>query len=379
MLFQCDQLVCRYLLVFGNINDDSELSLFMEGEFAQMLIQNQTPLATGFGMFTDKVGQEFVSFIVKGTFCLPKPGVTARLAEEQKEVIFANDYFGEPGSSSIRYPAEVVPRKLATDVVFIGHAYAPEERMVQELLASISVGPLRKQILVVGERVWIQGPFGLSASPTKPFQRMPIVYERAYGGFDSTNVDEMRWDLRNPVGTGFCTKEKQAEGMHLPNIEYPSKRIKSWRDRPAVVGCGAVDSHWQPRVGFAGTYDEHWRQNQHPLPAIDFDDRFFNVGAAGLVASGFFVGGERVSLVNLSVERNIDFYLPRVFLELVIHFDDEEKRVRPDLWMIEFEPDSGVFYLIWGHTFTVGKQPSKWTEAEVLLDASEIMIPEVNL
>jgi hypothetical protein len=328
---------------------------------------NETPFTTGFGIFTDKLGEENVSVVVKGTFSIPTREQTSKLADEQQNVTYANDYFGEPGFSSIRHPVEVVPNKRATDVVFIGHAYAPKGRKVRELMTSITVGPLSKEILVIGDRHWKEGTFGLSATTSVPFQCMPIIYERAYGGPIKKNAEEDLWDRRNPVGKGYCVKKKNAEGLNLPNLEHPVKRIKSWNDNPPVMGYGAIDAHWLPRVNFAGTYDDQWMNNQMPLPAMDFDERFYNVGAAGLVAQGFLIGGERVSLINLSEKPHIDFYIPQVRIELIIHYDDQDLSVRPDLWMIEIEPDICKIFLIWGYSFAVGKQPSKWTSAEVKL------------
>ena len=43
--------------------------------------------------------------------------------------------------------------------------------------------------------------------------------------------------------------------------------------RPA--GFGPIPPHWQPRLRYAGTYDEAWQRDRYPLYPTDLDDRFF--------------------------------------------------------------------------------------------------------
>jgi hypothetical protein len=47
------------------------------------------------------------------------------------------------------------------------------------------------------------------------------------------------------------------------------------KHRPSPAGFGPIACHWQPRVGFAGTYGDAWVANRLPLLPDDFDDRFF--------------------------------------------------------------------------------------------------------
>jgi hypothetical protein len=77
------------------------------------------------------------------------------------------------------------------------------------------------------------------------------------------------------------------------------------------VGFGFTSPHWQPRARYAGTYDEAWNKTRKPLLPRDFDRRFFNAAAPGLVASSHLKGGEPVIIANASPKGRLAFSLPR--------------------------------------------------------------------
>ncbi|WP_437275332.1 DUF2169 domain-containing protein [Sorangium sp. So ce375] len=115
-----------------------------------------------------------------------------------------------------------VPYRQYVDVTALGHAAAPGGRPVAEMSARFALvqrgGPgLDKTVRVVGRR---KEP---GAEP-EPFVRMPIVYERAFGG---VGVPE------NPLG---CS-ERDGE---LPNVLDPSDP-----QRPA--GFGPIAAAWPAR------------------------------------------------------------------------------------------------------------------------------------
>jgi hypothetical protein len=76
---------------------------------------------------------------------------------------------------------------------------------------------------------------------------MPLTIQNAYGG-------KVHWDgleipfPENPEGKGFCFEEKDAVDLPLPNLEDPSRMIKTWEDRPAPVGVGLCPPFFGPRM-----------------------------------------------------------------------------------------------------------------------------------
>lgn len=146
-------------------------------------IVNDTPCPAQLGLFTDHEGHQIASVVLKATLMLPgDDGGVCRLAREQLEVRTEPSYEGGVGKSSIRYPADLVPGKPGTDVVFVGHAHTPGHRRQTELIARLKVGALQRSIAVVGDRSWVTSLLGSAISAPQPFTTMPIVYERAFGG-----------------------------------------------------------------------------------------------------------------------------------------------------------------------------------------------------
>jgi hypothetical protein len=334
-------------------------------------ILNRTRLRAALALQFDAWGRELVTVAAKGTFTIPTPGDQVRVAEEQLEPLAADKHHGEPGASSVKYPADLVPGKGGTDVLLVGTAKPPGSRPVQRLEVSVRVGPLARSAIVTGDRHWERQPFGpgFQVSQPVPFHEMPLAYERAFGGRDpAAPSDDAGWDKRNPVGTGFRIRRDAVEGTPLPNIEDRAHLIGSWDDKPPVAGFGPIDGLWEPRRAFAGTYDAEWQASQAPLLPRDFDVRYFNVAPWGLAANGFLRGSEIVELTNVGGEERTVFELPIANVALSMRVGNAVSRRWADLWTILFEPTQRRVSLTWGGTFMIGKQPQKAYSVEVVAD-----------
>ncbi len=64
---------------------------------------------------------------------------------------------------------------------------------------------------------------------------------------------------------GSKRTSSDAIGKPVPNIEDPRQLLSQISDRPRPIGVGPVARHWQPRVSYAGTYDDAWRRQRAPL------------------------------------------------------------------------------------------------------------------
>ncbi|SFU99429.1 DUF2169 family type VI secretion system accessory protein [Pseudoduganella namucuonensis] len=308
-------------------------------------VDNETPFAAERGWARDRDGAEVWLVAVKATFDIHADGSTS-VAAEQPPVLRAPEYLGEPGASSIRYEADLVPAKRRTDIVVLGHAWAPEGRPVTALDVGFRVGGVSKRLRVFGDRAW--GALGPGAPAS--FTKMPLVYERAFGGVDRLSPDPGRdWDWRNPVGRGYAVRKDHLDGTALPNVEAPDHLIGSWSDRPPPAGFGPLASHWQPRAAHAGTCDERWLRERYPLPPEDFDERFFQYAPLDQQAPGFLTGGEAAALVNLSPGGSLRFRLPRLRLGFETRFYDgsHEFHRQRQLHGVILEPDFPRVSLVW--------------------------------
>lgn len=310
-------------------------------------VDNRTPFAAERGWVRDRNGAEVWLVAVKCTFDIMPDG-SAQVAADQPPVLRMPEHFGEPGKSSIKYENDLVLTKKTTDIIVVGHAYAPNGRPVTQLDVGFSVGPVTKSLLVTGDREW-----GISGrSGPLPFVKMPLTYERSFGGADKRSPHPDRdWEWRNPVGTAFAVSRDNATGVAIPNVEYPNEPMKAWNDRPRPAGFGAVASHWQPRVSFAGTYDDDWMKSRQPLLPADFDDRFFQCAPEDQQSPSFLRGGEPVALRHLTPPGELRFYLPKVFLGFDTRFYDGSRELHKErrLHTVILEPDFPRVSLVW-HT-----------------------------
>jgi hypothetical protein len=312
------------------------------------MLSNRTPFAAERNWSLDKNAGKSWVVGVKGTFDI-LPNGTTRLAEKQEKVLYVEEYYGEPGKSSLRYDGDLGGPKRSTDVILNGHAYSPMGRMATEVVVSLTVHDITKQLRVFGNRRWKSGVLGLSMTPPDWFERMPLTYERAFGGFDtvSENRQDHRLEPRNPVGSGFAIRPEHLVDQPLPNVEYPNETISSWKDRPRPAGFGVVASYWSPRLQYAGTYDEKWKKERFPLPPNDLDERF--VQCAPSDQQTVLRGGEKVELINLTPGGRLTFRLPKVRLGFETRFGRDRVPHQGRLHTVILEPDVPRVMLVW-HT-----------------------------
>jgi hypothetical protein len=322
-------------------------------------VVNRTPFLHALipGVDRDDVAQ--LTLLLKGTFRIPARGGPAVWADEQVAIRHADETTAPEPTASVRHESDVCPAKPGTDVVLLGHAHAgAHPRPAVDV--SLEVGPLRKVVRVTGDRAWTRAGAAWIVSRPVPFQRLPLVYERAFGGADTSDPDPARraGDERNPAGTGFVLAgaRDRLEGLRLPNLEDPARPITDWADRPPVAGFGWVSRAWLPRRSFAGTFDAAWTHERAPLLPRDFDERFFNGAPADQIVTPHLAGGEPVRLRQLTAGGLAAFELPRVEFRLHVEIGATAEARVPKLDTVVIEPDLERVTLCWRDTFRCGRR-----------------------
>jgi hypothetical protein len=313
-------------------------------------LENKTPFAFEALYLVDEEFRPLVVPVLKATFTIGRDG-RCLLADEQIPLNLGGEYWGDdPEKSSYKYEPEVAFTKPATDVVLIGHAYAPKGS-IKEMMVALRVGPVGKEVLVMGDRIWFKALGSVSMSGAVQFEKIPLVYERAFGGWDRDVPDRRKHacEPRNPVGTGFRAAGGFAEHIRLPNLEDPRAPIKSFGDRPPPAGFGFVSPHWQPRAALAGTFDEAWNKDRSPLLPKDFNRKHMNAASPGLVAPGYLRGNEPVVAVGVSPEGRLSFSLPGMATPTVrvALADGAPQAVVMALDTVIIEPDDRRVLMIW--------------------------------
>jgi hypothetical protein len=290
----------------------------------------------------DENGTPIFALLVKRTYDI-RPGQMATRADQTYPLVKVDRYYdgGDAETSTVREETDLIPYKIATDVVVIGRAYAPGGEPATQMAVGVKVGEHRKIVRVTGDRRCIHRP-GLPPDVTdpEPFSEMEIRYDRAYGGQDAcSNPDLPFYYPRNQRGTGVAVTNirEVVDGLPLPNLEDPSdlltpERIvfgatERWVHQPLPQGLGWFQRTWYPRCSFVGSVPgsidpdielpeerlglvpkgQMALARQFRLPSFDVR---FNSGASPGLAMPFLGGGEEVHLRNLTPDGDLRFQLP---------------------------------------------------------------------
>jgi hypothetical protein len=322
----------------------------------------------------DSHGQDIFAFLVKRSYRFDAQGECHRITPDEP-FVDVDSYWGEPGASSPRSEADIAPYKPATDIVVIGKVHSPQGAPVACTEASIEVGDARKTIVVFGDRVAMLQGNGKTPRYSEPaaFTELPLLYERAYGGTDTTGELEFAYP-RNPVGCGLVLRDQAGRMVQMPNFEDPDDLltperlilgdVKRWNRQPLPQGLGWFSKTWYPRMSFVGVIpgfvdaDEIMPEEalglvprnqialgrQFRLPS--FDVRFNNGASPGL-ALPLLAGTEAVRLLHLSKDGDVRFRLPGDRPTIVADIGEGESAPEAVLHSVVIEPDHRRVDLVW--------------------------------
>jgi len=321
---------------------------------------NLTRFATTSMPSMDRHGDELMLVVLTAHYALPRAGrsTIAQLppAQEQESVALTDAYWGEPASSSLRHEGQTAYRKPGTDVHLVGHAWAPGGRPVSRSSLALRVGALRHEAAVFGERQWSRGVGGLRPTRPEPFERVPIRYERCFGGTCGAEAKRlMTASERNPVGCGLVTSARDASGQSLPNLEDPRALIDGPDDLPLPVGFGPVARHWLPRRAYGGTYDDAWVRERAPMWPRDLDERFFCAATAPLCAIPHLKGKEQVLVEGAHPDGDLNFELPAPRFQVKLTLGGRVEVARMVLDGVSITPDDARCAMTWRIALPVRK------------------------
>jgi hypothetical protein len=321
-------------------------------------LDNRTPYSAERNWIRDKDGRHHWLVAVKASFDVSADGRVS-LADEQTPPALAPEYTGAPGQSSLRWDSDLLFAKKCSDVVVEGQAHASGGPRDQ-VKVSLRVGPIRKQLAVFGTRVYYKGIGGLAVSSPATFVTRPIVYEWAFGGSDSSDLDpgKHRLDERNPIGRGFAVNEDSLIDQPAHAIEYPGANPR----KVGPAGFGAIDPAWSPRRQRAGTYDADWARAKKPLLPDDYDDLFGSSAPDDQRSAAFLRGGEAVELESMTPEGVLRFALPRIYLTYTTYFGSRSEEHRGQLVTVLLFPELMKLSLVWQSTLFVGPRDGDYLD-----------------
>jgi hypothetical protein len=212
-------------------------------------IVNDTGLTIGVVPWELKPSRDCLTVFAKAT-CDLAPGGPAKL-RARAEPAEGDRFTDDGGGASLAYPTDLALFKVRADVVAVGHAYAPRGpiRVMEARFAFGSDGnAFDRKLAVFGDRRWERGPVAEKPSEPDPFVRMPLRWERAFGG---TKFDA------NPAGIGYPDRMRRGPRL-LPNLEDPARRLRTPNQIVAPACFGPIPLAWKDRAASRGRARETW-------------------------------------------------------------------------------------------------------------------------
>lgn len=282
-------------------------------------IENHTEYACEFAPMTARNGAQIFRIIARASFDIG-PGGALTPSVEPPPIRFEDEYWGEEGSSSLKYECDIALERAHTDLLVVGSAHAPNEKPAKSVDVGLMYqGKVVKHMRVFGDRRWDYGLRGWVPTPTEPFLTKPVNYDNAFGGMDDKGSI-----AENRVGTGYTSKlTPEFAGTRVPNVEYIDELISSPSDRPRPAGLGVLSRDWVQRSQYAGTYDAKWLEERMPLLPLDFDMRF-NQSAPPEQWIPAPKGGETISVAGMSPSGGINLKIPPTALNLGLYYKSRE-------------------------------------------------------
>lgn len=189
-----------------------------------------------------------VTVVVKATFVAKVSPMTPAVAPQPYRI--SDVHHKNQPMARVIAASDRVPKKPRVDVTILGHAHAMRTASVPEMTVHFALK--HNEELLFAKKVHVVGARVAKDSAPVPFVRMPIVYERAFGGIATAE---------NPIGCG----EEDADDDDRPNILHPE-------DPSRPVGFGPISAAWPIRKKKLG--DTASRDVESPLmqlpPGFDF-------------------------------------------------------------------------------------------------------------
>lgn len=220
----------------------------------------------------------------------------------QWEDCYEEDFFTSPMTCQ----TDLTPEKHGTDVTFLGESFSQLEE-VTSWVCEIGIGPISKSLTVSGPGYWKKTLDPSSPSKTEQWvqgppkfaRSVPVDWRLTHGGplIGLEGPDEDTIDPRNPIGLSYPDVDAPEGEYRVPQITTSESERSN-----APAGLGPIAPFWADRSQYAGTYDDDWKENRHPLLPRDFDARFWQCAPPDQIAKPYLRGDEPYKLTNLHPE-----------------------------------------------------------------------------
>ncbi|NRB81342.1 MAG: DUF2169 domain-containing protein [Saccharospirillaceae bacterium] len=258
-------------------------------------------------------------------------GIKYDSLEALLEIDYLKDFFECMGRRIFPDPGMPKPQ---SEFLVSGKFFANDGTPVEAGKVSIQLGKVKKELLVFGERQWLNG---FPTNP-EPMTELELDYHNAYGGLEL--------DL-NPIGKGFNSEL-------LPQIENPNSIVTTNTEKTPPAGFTPLDYSWPQRTQYSGTYGDDYLEKYFPGYPADMDWHSFMMAPEDQWFDGFFEGTERFQIKNMHPEHRVQTgQLPGLFARCFIEKSSVESdsktfsEILLNLDTVWFCPEKEIAQLIW--------------------------------
>jgi len=322
-------------------------------------VDNQTPFGAHGYFVRDRDGAEYWVVAVRAKFRVLNNGRT-ELHETQAPPNLAPRY-ADPHNLELVEESDFVPFRPGADILLQGFVFATDPNPNALHPFGFRVGSLQK----VGEarprrrirkksKTW-------ELIHQDPFEPVPLSWTESLGGLDPV-IDPYSPARHpsNPIGRGWLanlTTAPDGVELEMPRIENIYDFYDPGRPLPQPFGFGPLQPSWQPRLGFAGTYDDVWRKTRSPLLPADFSDSFYQAAPADQIYPDDLKGGEPVFIEGMHPEGPYEFSLPRFHLRASTKLANRRVTQRFRIVSVHIDGTEKTVDLVWNsHLLCTGRE-----------------------
>ena len=245
---------------------------------------------------------------------------------------------------------DYVYRRGGVDLFVFGSARAAHGQAVKRMEVRILLpGKIDHSILVLGDRIWESGIFGLGFSDPKPFTEMPLTLANGFGGTDE-------WDglqvpsPNNSYGKGFIWQKAHAAGKPLPNIEDPKNLVAKWNDKPVPVGVVPI-ALCENRIRRSVSFN-------HMGQVVKLDPLFFNTAFNDMIA-GEVVPGETITIIGVREKGTFQCTIPDHSFNLQLQFGNKTHERKLEIDQVGIETDHNRAFITYRYAFNYTMHPGE--------------------
>jgi hypothetical protein len=321
-----------------------------------MLFTNNTPFPAIAWASLDKTGRDHTSLSARGRFRFADSDENGlwslKLDTDQGELRGEDHFYEDNRQASVLFESDYTAYKPAADIIVNALAHSPGGAPAKSWLCglkAVRIGRdperqegtattlLEKVLQVTGPRRWEpqveKRRILWRLSEPELATQVPLRYEYAYGGQllnpkreEEGEYDYLLFDDRNPLGRGNVhpSQLEQEAPIPAPQIEDPEDPIGEIGKDHLPQGFGYLHRAWQPRLAKAGTFDEQWQAEKHPLMPDDFDEAHNNGAPEDQQVPGYLRVGDLILLQHLQKDHpTIGLRIPGLYLKARYHLEDD--------------------------------------------------------